>query len=143
MTDFAVLIENEIAIVMNVPEDHKLNAILRSNPIVIDITDFPYNPSDGSIWNGEDFDIPEDLFPFPGDPYKEIYGDSTCVFAYVVNNICVGRTRFYKGSSSGETFIAAYKSNPDFADITEILENLETKAVSGMYLIDGQIVDEI
>lgn len=142
---FALVIENEIADTVTVTSGHRLESVLTRNPKAIDVTDFSYTPPTGAIWDGQDFNIPEELYPLPADPYKDIYGHNTHTFAYVVDGICIGRTKLFDNfSPMADRFIAAYQSNPSFVNITQQLNILGLKPfeVVGKTMLDGQIIIE-
>jgi hypothetical protein len=81
---------------------------LSSNPSIVEITDFAYNPEEDSVWNGTDFVDSENREPRPlarkDDGFKK--------FAVVVDN----KYKFFQGiedtPQNGLT-IAVLSSNPE------------------------------
>ena len=141
---FAVVVGNEIATIMNVPKNTNLHNILEQNPTVLDVTDLPYKPAVGSVWDGIDFTIPEGLEISHDIPDIEVEEQDCKTFVHLINNVCVKRTKLYENSLDGGLLISAFLSNPDFVDITELLENpAHATNYLGWFIKDGKLVENI
>lgn len=139
---FALVVDGEIGIVLVIDPASKLNTTFRLNPTVIDITNLEIMPPIGAIWNGQSFDIPEDLMPLSDDPYKDLNPEVFRVFAYVVNNVFVGRSVIRNDNADAPRLFAVYGSSPEFVDITgqTISINLDPFKMVGKQIVNGQIV---
>jgi hypothetical protein len=139
---FAVVVDEEIGLVFTVKSSGKLNTTLRLNPTVVEATNLGVMPPLGAIWNGETFDIPEDLMPL--DPYTELNPEIFKVFAYVVNNVFVGRSVIRNDGQGADRIFAVYRSNPEFVDITQQASDIGGSPFNliGRQIINGQIVTE-
>jgi hypothetical protein len=139
---FAAVVDEEIGVILKVRSNGKLNTTLRLNPTVIEATNLGVMPPLGAIWNGESFDIPEDLMPL--EPYQELNPEVFKVFAYVVDNIFVGRSVIRIDDPMGQMIFAVYGSNPTFVDITDQAEEIDGNPFDliGRQIVNGQIVPE-
>jgi hypothetical protein len=139
---FALVVNGEIGIVLLIDPVSKLNTTFRLSPTVIDITNLETMPPIGAIWNGESFNIPEDLMPLSDDPYKDLNPEVFRVFAYVVNNVFVGRSVIRNDNTDASRLFAVYGSNPEFVDITDqtITLGIDPFSVVGRQIVDSQIV---
>jgi len=139
---FAVVVDEEIGLVFTVHSDGKLNTTLRLNPTVVEATNLGSMPPLGAVWNGESFDIPEDLIPL--EPHQELDPENFKVFAYVVNNVFVGRSVIRKDGAGADRIFAVYRSNPTFVDITDQAAEIGGSPFDlvGRQIVNGQIVPE-
>ena len=139
---FAVVVDEEIGLVFTVKSSGKLNTSLRLNPTVIEITNLETMPPVGAIWNGKGFDIPEDLMPLPLDTYTELNPQIFHVFAYVVNNVFIGRSVIRNDGVGADRIFAVYRSNPKFVDITDQALQIGGSPFNlvGRQIVNGQIV---
>jgi hypothetical protein len=138
---FALVVDGEIGIVLSIDPLSKLNTTFRLSPTVIDITNLETMPPIGAIWNGESFDIPEDLMPLSDDPYTNLNPEVFRVFAYVIDNVFVGRSVIRNDNADAYRLFAVYGSNPEFVDITSQTYDVGVSPFSkvGMRIINGQI----
>jgi hypothetical protein len=141
---FALVINNEIVDVLTAPSPSKLATSLDLNPTVVEITNLSTMPPVGAIWDGENFNVPEDLYPLSEDPYTELNLNVFRVFAYIVNNVFVGRTVLRRDMHNLERLFSVLASNPEFINITAqtIAINVDPFSKLGMSIIDGQIVSQ-
>jgi hypothetical protein len=139
---FAVVVDEEIALVFGVRPESKLNTTFRLSPKIIDATNLGVMPPLGSIWNGATFDIPEDLMPL--DPYTELNPEIFHVFAYVVDNVFIGRSIVRNDADGSDKVFAVYRSSPTFVDITAQAAEIGVSPFDliGRQIIDGQIAPE-
>jgi hypothetical protein len=139
---FAVVVDDEIGLVFTVKSSGKLNTTLRLNPTVVEATNLGSMPPLGAVWNGESFDIPEDLVPL--EPYTELDPENFKVFAYIVDNVFVGRSVIRKDGLGADRIFAVYTSNPTFVDITDQASEIGGNPFDlvGRQIINGQIVTE-
>lgn len=137
---FAVVVDEEIGLVFTPHLSGKLNTTLSLNPTVVEITNIEAMPPVGAIWNGESFDIPEDLVPI--DPYQKLIPETFNVFAYVVDNVFIGRSVIRKDERDASRIFAVYRSNPTFVDITDQASRIGGSPFDlvGRRIINGQIV---
>jgi len=116
---FAIVVENEVAQILYANETNEtyLN-VLRSNPVVIDITNLGYYPDNESVWDGSNFKIPgtsdNSIRPTP-DSYEI---DDKVIIAWTVDSICKMRTLF-PTSLQSESYYSALLSNPVFIELQE------------------------
>ena len=119
---FAIVIENEVAEILYADEDKEsyIN-MLRSSPVVIDITNLGYYPDNESVWDGVNFKTPgtseNSVRPMPVAATAEALNEKFIV-AWTVGNVCKMRTMFSM-SLSGEAYYAALLSNPVFIELQE------------------------
>jgi hypothetical protein len=139
---FAAVVDEEIGVILKVRSDGKLNTTLKLNPTVIEATNLGVMPPLGAIWNGESFDIPEDLMPL--EPYQELNPEIFRVFAYVVDNIFVGRSVIRMDDPMGRVIFAVYESNPTFVDVTNQAAEIggDPFDLMGRQIVNGQIGPE-
>ena len=99
-------------------------------------------PQIGAIWNGESFEIPEDLMPLSDDPYTELDPEIFHVFAYLVNNVFIGRTIIRNDNVEAPRLFAVFRSNPKFVDVTEqtLAIGIDPFSTIGKQIVDGQII---
>lgn len=118
---FAIVIENEIAEILYADEDKEsyIN-ILRSNPVVIDVTNLGYYPDNESVWDGSNFKIPgtseNSIRPTPVASTEALNGKF--IVAWTVDNVCKMRTMF-PISLASEGYYSALLSNPTFIELQE------------------------
>lgn len=141
---FAIMVEDKIARVMVVSESQKSRYNLYGlNPDIINITHLPYKPAKGSVWNGENFIIPENLLinhEPQNNQTKE--KEESFTFAYLVNNTCLGTVNFLSIPAAQE-LIDLYLTNPNIMEITEMIKELDHNAPPIGWLVkDGKIVKE-
>lgn len=139
----AVVVEDEIAWVYSMPKDSVVHESLLENPKVIDTTSLPYFPAKGSVWDGQNFNIPKNLdiqhesqFSSRSPEYSDFK-----TFSYLLNNVCTGSVSI--NPKLGERLIYAYLSNPDFVDITSLIADpTRYGEVVGATLKNGEIATQ-
>lgn len=117
MTNFALKIESDIINFLSIPTDdsgvpvneHDLPffEVLSSDPTILDISSFTYNPYPDSEWNGTEFVDTEnrELLPMP------VINENDRKFAFLVNN----KYKLFYGIvevPATEMIIAALSSDP-------------------------------
>jgi len=139
---FAVVVDEEIGLVFTMHSSGNLYKALSLNPTVIEITHLEAMPKLGSIWNGQTFDIPEDLLPL--DPDMLLNPGVFNVFAYVANNVFVGRSIIRYDGRDADRIFAVYRSNPKFVNITDQASQIGGNPFDliGRQIINGQIVSQ-
>jgi len=143
-TVFAVVVGDEIATIMNIPKNTNLHDILENGPSVFDVTDMNYKPAIGSIWDGLNFVIPENVDAEHDVPDVQVEEQECKTFVYLIDNVCVKRTKLYKNSLDGGLLISAFLSNPKFVDITNMVDNpANATKYLGWFIKDGQLVENI
>jgi hypothetical protein len=139
---FALVVDNEVAEVLTTTSSGKFSANFSQNPTLVEITSLSPQPPVGAIWDGENFNIPEDLYPPLNDPYTDLDTSAFHIFACIVNNIIIGKTSFRNNMPNQERLYAVLASNPKVIDITAQTMAVHTDPFSrlGMRVIDGEIV---
>jgi hypothetical protein len=135
---FAILVEDEIADILNVPTAYSMYSNMINNASLLDITELPYRPSEGHVWDGENFLAPENFVDSsvtlpekPGFKY----------FAFLSDNICVGRT--IVNPTTNPRLAAAFSSNPTFLPVKSFSDSLEDPSILlGQFVRNGQLVSE-
>jgi hypothetical protein len=116
---FAIVVENEVAEILYADESREdyIN-ILRSSPVIIDVTNLGYYPDNDSVWDGSNFKIPgtseNSIRPTP-DSYET---GGKVIIAWTVDNVCKMRTIF-PVSLKSEAYYSALLSNPIFIELQE------------------------
>ena len=116
---FAVVVENEVAVVLDADESNEtyLN-VLRSNPVIIDVTNLGYYPDNESVWDGSNFKTPgtseNSIKPMP-DSYET---DGKVIIAWTVGNVCKMRS-LYPISPASEAYYSALLSNPVIIELQQ------------------------
>jgi hypothetical protein len=116
---FAIVVENEVAEILYADESQEnFISVLRSNPVIIDVTNLGYYPDNDSVWDGSNFKIPgtseNSIRPIP-DSYEI---DGKVIIAWTVDSICKMRTLF-PTSLQSESYYSALLSNPVFIELQE------------------------
>jgi hypothetical protein len=114
---FAIVVENEVAEILYADESQEnFISVLRSNPVIVDITNLGYYPDNDSVWDGANFKTPgtseNSIRPTP-DSYET---DGKVIVAWTVNDVCKMRTLF-PISLASEAYFAALLSNPVFIEL--------------------------
>jgi hypothetical protein len=119
VTVFGIVVENELAEMFFIPsEDSTFTNILSSNPAVVEVTNIGYHPANGSVWDGENFIIPEGSGLSHGVAKNTEPGMSnSSTFAYIIDGICVQKS-FFRPGPIGDRFSAALASSPIFVQMT-------------------------
>ena len=114
---FAIVVENEVAEILYAEESQEnYISVLRSNPVIIDITNLGYYPDNESVWDGANFKIlgtsDNSIRPMP-DSYET---DGKVIVAWTVDGVCKMRTLF-PISLASEAYFAALLSDPVFIEL--------------------------
>lgn len=92
--------------------------MLRSNPVIIDVTNLGYYPDNESVWDGSNFKTPgtleNSIRPIP-DSYDT---DGKVIIAWTVDNVCKMRS-LYPISLTSEAYYSALLSNPVIIELQE------------------------
>lgn len=126
---FNIVVDDEIASEIILPfsqlqEEQKKDFIdyynlLKQNPKVVETTHLNYKPAKGSIFNGEEFIIPENL-NIQHEPIEEGSPVSfTKRFAYLIDNVCKWTILF---NEQGTILTFIYQSNPSFVEVIDTEE---------------------
>jgi hypothetical protein len=144
-TIIGFIVDNEIAFSVQIGNEdenaEERKAKYLSSPTIVEITHLAYSPANGSVWDGENFVIPENLDISHGESFQNETGhEESRSFAFMVDSVCTGRINLMP---LAESAIAALLSSPTFLDITEMVGRLEEGTnYHGMLIRDGEIVSE-
>jgi hypothetical protein len=116
---FAIVVENEVAQILYADESNEhYVGVLRSNPVIVDITSLGYYPDNGSVWDGFNFKTPgtsdNSIRPMPNSYESE----DKVIIAWTVDGVCKMRTLF-PNSLASEGYFSALLSNPVFIELQE------------------------
>jgi hypothetical protein len=138
---FALVVDDEVAEVLTTTSPSELATNFSQNPTLVEITNLSPQPPVGAIWNGENFNVAEDLYPPLSDSYTELDTSVFRIFACIVNNVLIGKTKFRNNMLNQERLYAVLASNPKVIDITDetMAADINPFSKLGMRVIDGQI----
>jgi hypothetical protein len=141
---FALVVDDEVAEVLTTTSPSKLATNFSQNPTLVEITNLSAQPPVGAIWDGENFNVPEDLYPLLSDSYTELDTSVFRIFACIVNNVLIGKTSFRNNMPNQERLYAVLASNPKVINITAQTMDVDIDPFSmvGRQIVDGQIVSE-
>ena len=141
---FALVVDDEVAEVLTTTSPSKLATNFSQNPTLVEITNLSPQPPVGAIWDGENFNIPEDLSPPLNDPSTDLDTRAFHILACIVNNIIIGKTKFPNNMLNQERLRAVLASNPKVINITSQTLDVDIDPFSmvGRQIVDGQIVSE-
>ena len=116
---FAIVVEDEVAEILYADESRAdYISMMRSNPVIIDITNLGYYPDNESVWDGANFKTPgtseNSIRPTP-DSHES---DNKVIIAWTVDGVCKMRTLFTVSLIS-EAYYSALLSNPVFIELQE------------------------
>jgi hypothetical protein len=139
---FALVVDDEVAEVLTTTSPSKLATNFSQNPTLVEITNLSPQPPVGAIWNGENFNVAENLYPPLSDSYTELDTSVFRIFACIVNNVLIGKTKFPNNMLNQERLYAVLASNPRVIDITDqtIVADINPFNKLGMRVVDDQIV---
>jgi hypothetical protein len=114
---FAVVVENEVAVVLYTDESNQtyLN-VLRSNPVIIDITNLGYYPDNESVWDGANFKTPGTSENSIRPVLDSHAFDGKTIVAWTVDGVCKMRSFF---PPTSEAYYSALLSNPVLIELQE------------------------
>jgi hypothetical protein len=139
---FALVVDDEVAEVLTTTSPSELATSFSQNPTLVEITNLSPQPPVGAIWDGKNFNLPEDFYPPLSDSYTELDTSVFRIFACIVNNVLIGKTSFRNNMLNQERLYAVLASNPRVIDITDqtIVADINPFNKLGMRVVDDQIV---